>query len=79
LVVAFGARASYRFIEFFTANIRNPHTRRLTGEPKALLFRTYSRATGQLTGNPLPQANAYAYAKDRPGRSLIGHVLLPPA
>ena len=23
-----GARASYRFFEFFTANIRNPHTRR---------------------------------------------------
>jgi len=32
----------------------------LANEPKALLFQTYSRATGQLTGNPLPQANAYA-------------------
>ena len=32
----------------------------LATEPKALLFQTYSRATGQLTGNPLPQANAYA-------------------
>ena len=32
----------------------------LAKEPKALLFQTYSRATGQLTGNPLPQANAYA-------------------
>jgi len=30
----------------------------LPGEPKALLCQTYSRATGQLTGNPLPQANA---------------------
>jgi site-specific recombinase XerD len=28
LVAADGARASYRFLEFFTANIRNPHTRR---------------------------------------------------
>ena len=28
--------------------------------PKALLFQSYSRASGQLTGNPLPQANAYA-------------------
>ena len=28
LVAAAGARASYRFFEFFTANIRNPHTRR---------------------------------------------------
>jgi hypothetical protein len=25
----------------------------LANEPKALLFQTYSRATGQLTGNPL--------------------------
>jgi site-specific recombinase XerD len=32
----------------------------LASEPKALLFQTYSRASGQLTGNPLPQANAYA-------------------
>ena len=28
LVVAAGPRASYRFLEFFTAQIRNPHTRR---------------------------------------------------
>jgi integrase/recombinase XerD len=28
LVAASGARASYRFLEFFTAQIRNPHTRR---------------------------------------------------
>jgi site-specific recombinase XerD len=28
LVVAAGARASMRFLEFFAANIRNPHTRR---------------------------------------------------
>jgi integrase/recombinase XerD len=28
LVVAAGSRASYRFLEFFTAQIRNPHTRR---------------------------------------------------
>jgi len=26
-----GERASYRFFEFFTANIRNPHTRRAYG------------------------------------------------
>ena len=37
----------------------------LTSEPKALLFQTYSRATGQLTGNPLPQANAYAMIQRR--------------
>jgi integrase family protein with SAM-like domain len=28
ILVASGARASYRFLEFFTAQIRNPHTRR---------------------------------------------------
>jgi len=28
LVAAGGERASYRFFEFFTANIRNLHTRR---------------------------------------------------
>ena len=37
----------------------------LANEPKALLFQTYSRATGQLTGNPLPQANAYAMIQRR--------------
>ena len=26
VVAAAGERASYRFLEFFTANIRNPHT-----------------------------------------------------
>jgi hypothetical protein len=28
LVAAAGERASIRFLEFFAANIRNPHTRR---------------------------------------------------
>ena len=28
IITAAGPRASYRFLEFFTANIRNPHTRR---------------------------------------------------
>ncbi len=37
----------------------------LAGDPKALLFQTYSRATAQLTGNPLPQANAYAMIQRR--------------
>ena len=27
LVAAVGERASYRFLEFFTAQIRNPHSR----------------------------------------------------
>jgi site-specific recombinase XerD len=37
----------------------------LANDPKALLFQSYSRATGQLTGNPLPQANAYAMIQRR--------------
>jgi site-specific recombinase XerD len=37
----------------------------LAADPKALLFQSYSRATGQLTGNPLPQANAYAMIQRR--------------
>ena len=28
LIAPSGARACYRFLEFFTAQIRNPHTRR---------------------------------------------------
>jgi site-specific recombinase XerD len=37
----------------------------LASDPKALLFQSYRRATGQLTGNPLPQANAYAMIQRR--------------
>ena len=37
----------------------------LADQPKALLFQSYSRSTGQLTGNPLPQANAYAMIQRR--------------
>jgi site-specific recombinase XerD len=37
----------------------------LANDPKAMLFQTYSRATGQLTGTPLPQANAYAIIQRR--------------
>ncbi len=39
LVTVAGDRASLRFLEFFAANIRNPHTRR-----------AYSRATGDFLG-----------------------------
>jgi len=37
----------------------------LANDPKAMLFQTYNRATGQLTGAPLPQANAYAMIQRR--------------
>jgi site-specific recombinase XerD len=35
LITAAGARASRRFLEFFAANIRNPHTRRAYGRAVA--------------------------------------------
>ena len=38
LVAAVGERASYRFFEFFTANIRNPHTRRAYARAAAEFF-----------------------------------------
>jgi site-specific recombinase XerD len=37
----------------------------LANKPKALLFQTYNLATSQLTGNHLPQANAYAMIQRR--------------
>jgi len=37
----------------------------LAGDPKGFLFQTYSRASGRLTGNYLPQANAYAMIQRR--------------
>jgi site-specific recombinase XerD len=37
----------------------------LANDPKALLFQTYNRSTGKLTGNPLPQANAFAMIQRR--------------
>src|ERR1700730_11639719 len=40
----------------------------LARDPKALLFQTYNRGTGQLSGNYLPQANAYPMIQ-RPARA----------
>ena len=37
LVAAAGARVSYRFLEFFTAQIRNPHTPRLCARGVGIL------------------------------------------
>ena len=38
LVAASGPRVSYRFLEFFTAQIRNPHTRRAYARAAAEFF-----------------------------------------
>jgi integrase len=40
-------------------------SRASSNDPKAFLFQTYSRSSGQLTGAPLPQANAYAMIQRR--------------
>ena len=38
LIAASGPGASYRFLEFFTAQIRNPHTRRAYARKAAEFF-----------------------------------------
>jgi len=42
------------------------------GDPKGPLFRTIGRGTGQLSGTPLPQANAYAMVRRRALATGIG-------
>jgi hypothetical protein len=39
MVAASGERAGMRFLEFFTAQIRNPHTRRPTHAPRLSFWR----------------------------------------
>ena len=51
IIAAAGERASLRFLEFFAANIRNPHTRR-----------AYSRAVGREPETRRAGARAGSYA-----------------
>ena len=44
LIAAAGARASYRFFEFFTAQIRNPNTRRAYARAAVEFFDCLQRA-----------------------------------
>jgi hypothetical protein len=45
-----GTRASYRFLEFFTAQIRNPHTRRAYARAATEFFdRLEAKALTQIT------------------------------
>lgn len=44
----------------------------LVNDPKGPLFRTIARGTGQLSTNPLPQANAYAMVRRRALAAGIG-------
>jgi integrase/recombinase XerD len=43
VIAAAGEQASWRYLEFFTANIRNPHTRRAYGRACARFFAWCSR------------------------------------
>ena len=45
----------------------------LADDPKAQLFRTIGRGTGELTRTPLPQANAYAMIRRRALAAGIAH------
>jgi hypothetical protein len=49
LVVAGGARAAERFIDFFTSNIHNRHTREAYGRAVNEFLRWCRRAQGALT------------------------------
>src|ERR1700746_4107538 len=67
LVTAAGERAGMRFLEFFAANMRNPHTRR-----------AYARAADEFlawcggAGVPATRVKATARGDPPPGR-LAGH------
>ncbi len=66
LITAAGDRAQRRFLEFFTANIRNPHTRRAYGRAAAD-FLAWCEAAG-LTGTTWPvtsQSNRWRTAARR--------------
>ena len=56
VIGAAGARASYRFIEFFTAQIRNPHTRPAYAQAARNFFGK-RRILGRITIPHRPRAN----------------------
>ena len=67
LISAVGDRAAYRFLEFFTAQIRNPHTRRAYVRavgafcvPTVLLFRFLSHRETRFVGGAVTH-NASAH------------------
>ena len=60
LVATDGARASYRFFEFFTANIRNRHTRRAYARAAVEFFDwLQARGVRQLAGIESVHVAAY--------------------
>jgi hypothetical protein len=67
LIAASGPRASYRFLEFFNANIRNAHTRRayargrVHAEPAACGFTCTRRAASATPCHHNLEADLHAY------------------
>jgi Phage integrase, N-terminal SAM-like domain len=60
LIAASGPRASYRFLEFFTANIRNAHTRRAYARAATEFFDWLAgKGVTQLAGIESIQVAAY--------------------
>jgi hypothetical protein len=73
LIDAAGDRARVRFIEFFTANIRNPHTRRLCAQRGGIpgLVRARWRAVDR-HGAARPRRHLHRAAQPARGRSAVG-------
>ena len=63
LIAAVGERASYRFLEFFTANIRNPNTRRAYARVAVEFFDWLATLVAQRCVHVAPKS---AVAKARP-------------
>ena len=60
LVAAAGKRAGMRFLEFFAASIRNPHTRRAyaRGYPLSHLYETFGLVRLTRLGHDVPWTKA---------------------
>jgi hypothetical protein len=76
IVVAAGERASMRFLEFFAANIRNPHTRRAYYRA-AEEFLAWSAVAGVplLDGHKAHRRSGHRFA-DRRGVGRVGFAAL---
>ncbi len=61
-----GARASYRFFEFFTANIGNPNKRRASGRT-AIIAAWKRRQSGSKLGREIPPLDGEGGERSEPG------------
>ena len=89
LVAAAGERASVRFLEFFTANIRNPHTRRAYAraadeflgvlEPACRRLAPSSRCMWRPGSRPRPASSRRQASSNGSPRSVIRSIGSSPA